>query len=191
MLKFYWNGIKHTGVMYSGSWGLNSSGDVWLTLKESDRYNRWAKIPDFDYKGARQQNDSSGYDDYWEPTSIIFAAGGELFDQALAACQAQKEKLAERLFNRATKAIEKGDMNKARNLVYYIVEKFHDIPLRKLFSQLPPGGDCYRFVFIHYIDGEGIVPATGNEETVFKRASVMTYPQDPAYFDKIVIELYV
>lgn len=190
MIKFYWNGIKHNGVMYSGSWGLHSSGDVWLTLKESDRYNRWAKIPDFDYKGARQQNDSSGYDDYWEPTSIIFAAGGELFDQALAACQAQKEKLAERLFNRATKAIEKGDMNKARNLVYYIVEKFHNIPLRKLFSQLPPGGD-YRFVFVHCIDGGGTVPVKGNEETVFKWASVQTYPDNPDDYDKIVIRLYI
>ena len=85
-LKFYWNGIKHNGFLYTGSWSKSCDGKtvrLYLSCKSGYRFNPYSWIPDFNYDGARQKNDSDAMTDYFETTTIIFS--GVLYDKALDA----------------------------------------------------------------------------------------------------------
>ena len=90
-LKFYWNGIKHNGVLYTGYWSKSSSEPVvklHLSAKRGNySFNPYSWIQDFQYDGAQQKNDSDAMTDYFETTTIIFR--GPLYEKALEACAKQ------------------------------------------------------------------------------------------------------
>lgn len=102
-LKFYWNGIKHNGILYTGSWSLSTDGKtVTLYLRSNGyRFNDYSLIPDFNYDGAKQENNSDAMTDYFETTRIRFS--GTLLASALEAKEKANAHLEKRLAKRLAK----------------------------------------------------------------------------------------
>ena len=103
-LKFYWNGIKHNGFLYSGFWSKSTDGKtVTLYLHcNGYRFNPYSWIEDFHYDGAEQKNDSDGMTDYFETTRIRFS--GVLLAPALEALKKAEAHNEKRHAKRLAKA---------------------------------------------------------------------------------------